>query len=469
MRVRRFTNPAQEFLRLIPSDVGRKITDIRLNITVDNLEKDLSSAINDLKTVRIEINAKDNLWYHLRIKPYISEDKKIEGAVITIIDITDIKKAQENLVFQGNLLDNVRDAVLAIDSNATITYWSKSAEELFGWSAKEAIGQPYVKLLQSSDSKVSEVQESKEFLEKLLRNAQSKGEAQYRLKNGVPIIVEVATTVIRGKKSERKDIVISLRDITERKKLESKLEVYAKDLERLIEQRTKQLRDAERMAAIGATAGMVGHDIRNPLQAIVSDIYLLSSTVASVQDNEARNEGEESLESIRKNVDYINKIVQDLQDYSKTIIPASKKVNFEDICKATMQECAIPDNIIASCKIEDSVRIIASDPDLIKRILTNLVSNAIHAMPNGGKLQVSAYKEDSDIVIAVEDTGVGIPEENRTKLFTPLFTTRSKGQGFGLAVIKRMAEALGGSVTFESEVGKGTKFTVRLPPPKGKR
>ena len=83
----------------------------------------------------------------------------------------------------------------------------------------------------------------------------------------------------------------------------------------------------------------------------------------------------------------------------------------------------------------------------------------------GGKLQVSAYKEDSDIVIAVEDTGVGIPEENRTKLFTPLFTTRSKGQGFGLAVIKRMAEALGGSVTFESEVGNGTKFIVRLPPP----
>ena len=84
-------------------------------------------------------------------------------------------------------------------------------------------------------------------------------------------------------------------------------------------------------------------------------------------------------------------------------------------------------------------------------------------MPNGGKLTINAQREIDDIVITVGDTGVGIPEVARDKLFTPLFTTKSKGQGFGLAVVKRLTEALDGTVTFESQQGKGTKFIVKLP------
>ena len=100
----------------------------------------------------------------------------------------------------------------------------------------------------------------------------------------------------------------------------------------------------------------------------------------------------------------------------------------------------------------------------MKRILSNLVINAVQAMPNGGKLEVKACPNAGEFVITVKDTGMGIPEEIKTKMFTPLFTTKSKGQGFGLPVVKRMTEALGGTVTFESEEGKGTTFTLRLPP-----
>ena len=84
-------------------------------------------------------------------------------------------------------------------------------------------------------------------------------------------------------------------------------------------------------------------------------------------------------------------------------------------------------------------------------------------MPKGGKLDMHAYREADDTVITVKDTGAGIPEDVQAKLFTPLFTTKSKGQGFGLAVVKRMTEALGGTVTFESQEGKGTTFMIRLP------
>jgi signal transduction histidine kinase len=93
----------------------------------------------------------------------------------------------------------------------------------------------------------------------------------------------------------------------------------------------------------------------------------------------------------------------------------------------------------------------------------NLVNNAVQAMSKGGKLTIHAYKEANETIISFKDTGVGIPEAVKSKLFTPMFTTKSKGQGFGLAVIKRMTESLGGTVTFESQEGKGTTFIVRLP------
>ena len=97
--------------------------------------------------------------------------------------------------------------------------------------------------------------------------------------------------------------------------------------------------------------------------------------------------------------------------------------------------------------------------------MCNLVTNSIQAMTEGGKLTIQAYKEVDDTVISVKDTGVGIPKDVQSKMFTVMFTTKSKGQGFGLPVVKRMTESLGGTVTFESIEGKGTTFIVRLPLP----
>jgi signal transduction histidine kinase len=99
----------------------------------------------------------------------------------------------------------------------------------------------------------------------------------------------------------------------------------------------------------------------------------------------------------------------------------------------------------------------------MKRILTNLSSNAIQAMPKGGKLTLIATSKNDKIFISVQDTGLGIPEEAKDKLFKPLFTTKAKGQGFGLAVVKKLTDALNGTVSFESVIGKGTRFTLEFP------
>ena len=250
-----------------------------------------------------------------------------------------------------------------------------------------------------------------------------------------------------------------------RKRAEQKLEHYSKHLKELVEEKTKQLQDTERLAAIGQTAGMVGHDIRNPLQAITSDVYLLEQDLTSMPESEEKKYMLESLQAIGKNVDYINKIVADLQDYAKPLKPTAQETDLEDILDELLLKCDIPENIKTFCQVKKDAKKTTSDPIFLNRILGNLTANAVQAMPDGGNLSIYAYRETSDIVITIEDTGVGIPDETKPKLFTPLFSTKSKGQGFGLAVVKRMTEALNGTVTVESEVGKGTKFTLRLPNP----
>ena len=225
----------------------------------------------------------------------------------------------------------------------------------------------------------------------------------------------------------------------------------------------KKLEKVQRLAAIGETAGMVGHDIRNPLQAIIGDVYLARTELASTLESEEKKCALESLEEIEKNIDYINKIVSDLQDYAKTINPVAQETNLEALCKELLQGKDVPKNIKATCNVDSTAKIMVIDDTLLKRVLGNLVSNAIQAMPNGGELTLRAHQEESDIVIAVQDTGIGIPDKVKPKLFTPLFTTKSKGQGLGLAVVKRMVEALNGTVTFESVEGNGTTFIIRFP------
>ena len=149
--------------------------------------------------------------------------------------------------------------------------------------------------------------------------------------------------------------------------------------------------------------------------------------------------------------------------------PHVEEADLKIIIDELLKKNGVPKNINVNVKLESEAGKIMADLAYINRIFYNLVTNAVQAMPKGGTLTIHAYKEANDVVLTVMDTGVGISEEAKLKLFTPMFTTKSKGQGFGLVVVKRMTEALGGTVTFESQEGKGTAFTVRLPPPSAKR
>jgi signal transduction histidine kinase len=151
-----------------------------------------------------------------------------------------------------------------------------------------------------------------------------------------------------------------------------------------------------------------------------------------------------------------------LQDYTRTLKPSIQEVYLRSLINSILLNASIPDLIKTSAKIQEGL-ILNTDPDYLRRALTNIITNAYQAMPNGGQLTLSAEKKENITVITVEDTGIGISPEIKSKLFTPLFTTKSKGQGLGLAVSKRLIEALNGDITVESKEGEGTKFVITLP------
>jgi len=305
--------------------------------------------------------------------------------------------------------------------------------------------------------------------EKLPANRALKGEkivndeAIIERPDGSRILVSSTSAPLTDAKGEIIGSVAIFEDISEKRELENKLDLQMNHLEKVVSQQVEQLKNAERLSAIGQTAGMIGHDIRNPLQTIFGETYLLKTDVDSLPESEVKESLQEGLGNIEESLSYINKIVIDLQDYAKPPKPTLEKVAIQKIIQEVISTMDIPETVQVTVLLEEDSLSLNTDPTYMKRILTNLVTNAIQALINGGKISVRVKRNADKTVLSVEDTGIGIPIEAREKIFMPLVTTKPKGQGFGLAVVKKLTEALNGTVTFESELGKGTRFDVELP------
>ncbi len=387
---------------------------------------------------------------------------------IYAVNISKLKTAEEELKRSeqrwATTLSSIGDSVIATNLNGEITFMNKVAEQLTGWTLSEALGTQLKEVFHIVNEQTRMDVESP--VAKVLEKGIIVGLANHTIlirRDGGESPIDDSAAPVKDENGKVTGVVLVFHDITNRKILENKVKSHAKNLEKIIEERTKQLKDSERLATIGATAGMVGHDIRNPLQAITGDVFLLKTDVKTIPEGETRESALESLEGIEKNIDYINKIVQDLQDYARPLNPQFEETNLTTVIKKFLSKKDIPENIKATIKVENVATKINADPHFINRIMYNLITNSVQAMPTGGRLTIKAFKEEKDIVITVRDTGIGIPKDIQQKMFTPMFTTKSKGQGFGLPVVKRMTEALGGQVTFESKESKGTKFTLRFP------
>ena len=175
------------------------------------------------------------------------------------------------------------------------------------------------------------------------------------------------------------------------------------------------------------------------------------------------SEIKETLEILNNEVENCEKIINSLLNFARPTEPVLQKVIIPDIIQGVLERIDIPENVNVQGKFSKKNPIILGDPHQLERIFLNLITNAIQAMPDGGMLTLRLAAKAGNLQIYVQDTGIGISEENMKKLFEPLFTTKAKGIGLGLSIVKTLVDSHKGELTVESEVGKGTTFMIQLP------
>ncbi len=215
----------------------------------------------------------------------------------------------------------------------------------------------------------------------------------------------------------------------------------------------------ERLAAVGELAAAVAHEIRNPLGVIFN-------AVSALRRNIAPEEAKGLYDMLQEEADRLNRMVGDLLDFTRPFNPTFEPTGLRALLSAAIAGAVGGEGdpaVAVEVAMEDGLPPVALDPRLMRQALINVLVNAAQAMTNGGKVEVRVRREGPFLQIDVRDAGPGIPPEVRARMFEPFFTTKATGTGLGLAVVKRILESHGGSVSFESAPGQGTVFSLRLP------
>ncbi|HEY5678104.1 MAG TPA: HAMP domain-containing sensor histidine kinase [Myxococcales bacterium] len=232
------------------------------------------------------------------------------------------------------------------------------------------------------------------------------------------------------------------------------------ELNELLVDARRDLTSKERLAALGQLAGTIAHELGNPLNALSGHLQLLA------RRPDLPDSAKPQVSVLQGEVARMTQIIRRFLDQTRGFTPASEMVALAPLVDEALD---LTLGVEARQKIQVAREVdgvtVRTDPGLVRHLLTNLVSNAVDAMPNGGRLGVEARSEGRDVVLRVSDTGLGMPPEVKRHIFEAFFTTKpsGKGTGLGLAICKEIARALKGRIDVESEPGRGSAFTVRFP------
>jgi PAS domain S-box-containing protein len=375
-----------------------------------------------------------------------------------------LELSQKRLVHVENIFDASPDPIVVTDltgkivecNNATLTLLGlEKKEDLMGKFYSDFITERGLQNVNGTLQSISETNSARTFEIVAGDNA------------GKEFPVEISTSVIKDSQSNSTGFVSIVKDITQRKMMEKQLKNYSDHLEKLVDKRTKALKESQeqllkskQLAAVGQAATMVGHDLRNPLQAIENGVFYIENDLSNHQLSE---KAKETFERIQHSIEYADNIVNNLQSFTAQRKPMLLETPLGTIIEDFLLIFKKSDNIEVIIESEELPKIVV-DKEMIERVFVNLANNGLHAMKNtGGTLKISVKTTKELVKVSFTDTGVGIPKDNLKKIFTPFFTTKAQGMGLGLAICKRIVEKHEGSIAVESKIGEGSTFTVILP------
>ena len=369
----------------------------------------------------------------------------------------DLRRGQLEAIF-----NHAVDAIITIDTVGIIQDANPASETLFGYSPEELIGNN-VKLLMPSPYE----EDHDEYLAYYIRTGERRiigigREVTGKRKDGstFPVHLAVSEFHVEG----RRMFTGIVRDISDLKAAEQRLESMNEELEERVNQRTVELRAAqselvkkEKLATLGQVSGGIAHEIRNPLNAVkTSAFYLLTAK------NPSREKVTEHLERIDRQVDLIDSVVTALSDVAKLPEPQLYPHSIVDCLNQVLESTTLPNNITVSVQAAESLPNVMVDGKQIPIVFRNLVRNARDAMADGGELSIAVSHQGENIVVDVADTGEGIKSEHLERITEPLYSTKARGMGLGLAISLAILEKNQGRLEITSEPGVGSNFRVEL-------
>lgn len=360
------------------------------------------------------------------------------------------------------ILEAAVDSIIVIDAQGTIQAVNDATETMFGFKKDELVGQN-VKCLMPSPYR--------EEHDGYLRNHRETGRTRIigigreviGLRNDgktFPLHLAVSKLPVEGQQL----YAGILRDISDLKHAQEQLAEANRELESRIDERTAELRatqaellKAEKLATLGQVSGGIAHEIRNPLNAVRTSVYYLRHAKSASPDKIG-----EHLERIDRQVSIIDNVVTALSDVARQPDPKMSECDLGELLTQTLATADLPASIKVQNQLVDQGLCAAGDVNQLSIVFLNLIRNAREAMPDGGTLTLRSRDSETVVQVDIEDSGVGIAEEAIERVTEPLYSTKARGMGLGLAISLAILQKNRATLDVKSRIGLGTTFTVSL-------
>ncbi len=472
--IRKFTPQVARIFRILPQDVGRPIDSFTHHLQHDGLLNDLAAVLKSGTRIEKEVCDRQGTWFLLRILPYQSKGR-VEGVVLTLVDISLLKRAEKDLRLMSKVFMDGADPVVIEDLSGRVLDMNSEAEHAYGWKREELLGRS-IEILLPEESRAT----SRQLRERCLKSEHVRNvECWRRSKSGDVRPILLTMSLLTDEHQQPVAIATLAKDITALKQAEEDRRRYALQLEqsnRALRETVAKLERAESEAREGVRLrdhflAMLSHELRNPLGAVLSAAYVMEREPDDVPRRAA------AYAVVRRQAQQMARLLDDLLDVSRITqnkIEIRKEVMdlavttddavqaVEPLARARGQEVTV--------QVESRPIFVLGDAARLQQMQVNLLNNAVKYTPDGGRIHLSLAREGNEAVVRVRDSGRGIAPEMLERIFD-LFVQeangldrRDGGMGVGLTLVRSLAQLHGGSVVAHSDgPGCGSEFVVRIP------
>jgi two-component system, LuxR family, sensor kinase FixL len=393
-------------------------------------------------------------WMLIRAVPLRDELGNIVKWYGTSTDIEDRKQAEEALREQASLLNLTHDTVFVRDMHDVITYWNRGAEDLYGWTRDEAVGQVTHQLTQTIfPAPLAEINAA------LLRTGRWEGELVHTKRDGTPVVVASRWALQRDEQGRPAAILETNNDITERKRAEDALR-----------KAQTELAHVTRVMTVGELAASIAHEVNQPLTGVITNgnacLRWLGRTPPDV------DEAREAVRRMIRDGSRASEVMARIRTLLRKAEPQKTRLAINDVIGEViaLAESEVHRNrVLLKTDLAADFPPVLADRIQLQQVLLNLMLNGMEAMravtDRSRELIIRSQAEETDAIrVAVQDAGVGIDPQDMDRIFTAFFTTKPEGLGMGLAISRSIIEAHGGRLWATPNAGPGATFQFTLPP-----